>query len=69
MLYLRLPQFLKSSLPQGAGGVERQPSYRRKPAVNVIKESASPTEVTLNISMDSEDEEPFLSRSYRRLAT
>ena len=37
--------------------------------MNVIKESASPTEVTLNISMDSEDEEPFLSRSYRRLAT
>jgi len=37
--------------------------------VNVIKEAASPTEVTLNISMDSEDEEPFLSRSYRRLAT
>ncbi|MCI0779799.1 MAG: trigger factor [Chloroflexi bacterium] len=69
MLYSSLPQFLKSSLPQGAGRVERQPSDRRKPAVNVIKESASPTEVTLNISMDSEDEEPFLSRSYRRLAT
>ena len=37
--------------------------------MNVVKESASPTEVTLNISMDSEDEEPFLSRSSRRLAT
>jgi len=35
--------------------------------VNVTKESESPTEVTLNISMDSADEEPFIGRSYRRL--
>jgi trigger factor len=35
--------------------------------VNVTKESESTTEVTLNISMDSADEEPFIGRSYRRL--
>ena len=35
--------------------------------MNVTKESESTTEVTLNISMDSEDEEPFIGRSYRRL--
>lgn len=35
--------------------------------MNVTKESESPTEVTLNISMDSADEEPFIGRSYRRL--
>ena len=33
----------------------------------VTKVSESPTEVTLNISMDLEDEEPFISRSYRRV--
>ena len=37
--------------------------------VNVTKESEKPTEVTLNISMDTDDEEPFLTRSYRRLVT
>ena len=36
--------------------------------MQVTRESDSSTEVTLNISMDSEDEEPFLNRSYRRLA-
>ena len=36
--------------------------------MNVTRESESPTEVTLSILMDSEDEEPFLNRSYRRLA-
>ena len=36
--------------------------------MEVTRESDSSTEVTLNISMDSEDEEPFLNRSYRRLA-
>ena len=36
--------------------------------MQVTRESDSATEVTLNISMDSEDEEPFLNRSYRRLA-
>jgi len=36
--------------------------------VNVTRESENPTEVTLSILMDSEDEEPFLNRSYRRLA-
>ena len=35
--------------------------------MNVTKESDSPTEVTLNVAMNSEDEEPFISRSYRRL--
>ena len=37
--------------------------------MNVTKESESPTEVTLNISMDSADEEPFIGRSYRRLVS
>ena len=37
--------------------------------MNVTKESENPTEVTLNISMDVDDQEPFLSRSYRRLVT
>ena len=36
--------------------------------MEVTRESESLTEVTLSISMDSEDEEPFLNRSYRRLA-
>ena len=37
--------------------------------MNVTKESASPTEVTLNVELDQEDEEPFITRSYRRLAS
>ena len=37
--------------------------------MEVTRESESSTEVTLSISMDSEDEEPFLNRSYRRLAS
>ena len=37
--------------------------------MNVTRESDNSTEVTLNILMDSEDEEPFLNRSYRRLAS
>ena len=37
--------------------------------VDVTKESEKPTEVTLNIAMDTGDEEPFLTRSYRRLVT
>ena len=36
--------------------------------MKVTRESENPTEVTLSILMDSEDEEPFLNRSYRRLA-
>ena len=36
--------------------------------MQVTRESDSSTEVTLNISMDSEDEEPFINRSYRRLS-
>ena len=36
--------------------------------MQVTRESDSSIEITLNISMDSEDEEPFLNRSYRRLA-
>ena len=36
--------------------------------VQVTRESDSSIEITLNISMDSDDEEPFLNRSYRRLA-
>ena len=34
----------------------------------VTRESDSSIEITLNISMDTNDEEPFLNRSYRRLA-
>lgn len=37
--------------------------------MNVTRDSVTPTEVTLTISMDSEDEEPFLNRSYRRVAS
>ncbi|PKB68749.1 MAG: trigger factor [SAR202 cluster bacterium Io17-Chloro-G4] len=37
--------------------------------MNVTKDSVSPTEVTLNIEMTPEDEEPFVTRSYRRLVT
>ena len=36
--------------------------------MNVTKDSVTTTEVTLTISMDAEDEEPFLNRSYRRVA-
>ena len=35
--------------------------------MNITKESASPTEVTLNVEMEAADEEPFIARSYRRL--
>ena len=34
--------------------------------MKVTRESVTPTEVTLNIVMDSEDEDPFVNRSYRR---
>ena len=37
--------------------------------MNITKESASPTEVTLNVEMEAEDVEPFISRSYRRLVS
>ena len=37
--------------------------------VIVTKESVTPTDITLNVSMASEDEEPFIGRSYRRLAS
>ena len=36
--------------------------------MQVTRESDSSIEITLNISMESDDEEPFLNRSYRRLA-
>ncbi len=36
--------------------------------MNVTKDSVSPTEITLNVELDAEDEEPFITRSYRRLA-
>ena len=35
--------------------------------MNITRESASPAEITLNVEMDSGDEEPFMTRSYRRL--
>ena len=34
--------------------------------MKITKESSSPIEVTLNIEMDVEDEDPFIDRSYRR---
>jgi len=37
--------------------------------VNVTRDAASPTEVTLSIEMTPEDEEPFITRSYRRLVS
>ena len=37
--------------------------------MDVTWESDNSTEVTLSILMDAEDEEPFLNRSYRRLAS
>ena len=37
--------------------------------MNVTRESSNPTEVTLNILMDADDEEPFINRSYRRLVS
>jgi len=37
-----------------------------KLAVKVTKESVTPTEVILSIEMDSEDEDRFIDRSYRR---
>ncbi|PKB78563.1 MAG: trigger factor [SAR202 cluster bacterium Io17-Chloro-G9] len=37
--------------------------------MDVTKDSENPTEVTLNISMDTGDEEPFLGRSYSRLVS
>ena len=37
--------------------------------MNVTKDSVTNTEVTLTISMDSDDEEPFLNRSFRRVAS
>ena len=36
--------------------------------MNVTRETDNPTEVTLSVLMDAADEEPFLNRSYRRLA-
>ncbi len=35
-------------------------------AVKITKESSSPTEITLNIEMDTADEDPYIDRSYRR---
>ena len=37
--------------------------------MNVTKDSVTTTEITLTISMDADDEEPFLNRSFRRVAT
>ncbi|PKB77932.1 MAG: trigger factor [SAR202 cluster bacterium Io17-Chloro-G9] len=37
--------------------------------MNVTRESSNSTEVTLNILMDTDDEEPFINRSYRRLVS
>ena len=37
--------------------------------MNVTKDSVTSTEITLTIAMDADDEEPFLNRSYRRVAS
>ncbi|MCH8892498.1 MAG: trigger factor [Chloroflexi bacterium] len=37
--------------------------------MNVTKDSVTTTEITLTISMDADDEEPFLNRSYKRVAS
>ena len=37
--------------------------------MNVTKDSVTNTEITLTIAMDADDEEPFLNRSYRRVAS
>ena len=37
--------------------------------MNVTKDSVTNTEITLTIVMDADDEEPFLNRSYRRVAS
>jgi len=37
--------------------------------LNVTKDSVTTTEVTLTISMDADDEEPFLNRSYKKVAS
>ena len=37
--------------------------------MNVTKDSVTNTEITLTVSLDSADEEPFLNRSFRRVAS
>ena len=37
--------------------------------MNVTKDSVTTTEITLTIAMDTDDEEPFLDRSYKRVAS
>ena len=37
--------------------------------MNITKESDSPTEVVLKVELEPEDEEPFISRSYRRIVS
>jgi trigger factor len=37
--------------------------------LNVTKDSVTTTEITLTIAMDADDEEPFLNRSYKRVAS
>ena len=51
------------------GVICRPCNIGRNLPVNVTRESSNPTEVTLNILMDSDDEEPFINRSYRRLVS
>ena len=49
--------------------IGRPRNIGRNLSVNVTRESSNPTEVTLNILMDADDEEPFINRSYRRLVS
>lgn len=37
--------------------------------MNVTKDSVTTTDITLTIAMDTDDEEPFLNRSYKRVAS
>ncbi|HCP24627.1 MAG: trigger factor [SAR202 cluster bacterium] len=47
----------------------RQWHVTERKTLNVTRDTVTDTEVTLTISMDAEDEEPFLNRSYRRVAS
>ena len=68
MLYSGSPQS-SNHRRRGAGWAVWYSRERRESPVIVTKESVNPTEVTLNVSMDAEDEEPFINRSYRRLVS
>ena len=69
MLYLAPAKFSVGTRDRRVGVKTKGLSARREAAVKVTKETVAPTEVILNIEMDTEDEEPFVSRSYRRVVS